>query len=113
MGNITFDPPEAQLVKNLLEKELTKLLRGKGILTQQDYVCDVVEFGVNTHTTPIYWDVIGRIRLVLKHNGKEYNLFGTHTERTYIWPGERIITNVVEQSLDKIAADLNQATEKR
>lgn len=38
MGNIIFDPPEAQVVKNLLEVELTKILREKSIQLQQDFV---------------------------------------------------------------------------
>ena len=82
MGNITFDPPEVQVIKNLLEIELSKLLEGKGLQSQQDYVCDINEFGVNTNTTPLYWDVICRVSLVLKYNEKEYNLSGTDTERT-------------------------------
>ena len=108
MGNITFDPPEEQIVKNLLEVELTKILREKGLKSQQDYVCYLVEFGVNTDTTPLYWDVIGRILLVLKQNGKEYNLFGKHVERTYAWPGEGIIKEVVDESLQQIITDLRQ-----
>ena len=108
MGNITFNPPETQIVKNLLEIELTKILRERGIRSQQDYVCDLVEFGVNTDTTPLYWDVIGRILLVLKQNGKEYNLFGKHLERTYAWPGESIIKEVVDEALQQIVADLRQ-----
>jgi hypothetical protein len=108
MGNITFDPPEEQIVKNLLEVELTKILREKGIQSQQDYVCDLLEFGVNTDTTPLYWDVIGRILLVLKQNGKKYNLFGKHLERTYVWPGESVIKKVVDESLQQIVAGLRQ-----
>ena len=110
MGNVTFDPPEAQVVKNLLEVELTKILREKGIQSQQDYVCDLIEFGVNTNTTPLYWDVIGRIQLVLKQNEKEYNLFGKHVERTYARPGESIIKKVVDESLKQIAAGLRQVS---
>ena len=102
MGNVYFDPPEAKLVKNVLELELTKLMKEKGIQTKRDFSCDMLEFGVNTNTTPVYWDVIGRIRLVLKQNGKEYNLFGTHTERTYVWPGETIIKKVVDGSVNKV-----------
>jgi len=104
MGNITFDPPEARLVKNVLELELTKLMKEKGIQTKRNFSCDMLEFSVNTNTTPLYWDVIGRIRLVLKQNGKEYNLFGTHTERTYVWPGETIIKKVVDGSVNKVIA---------
>ena len=108
MGNITFNPPEAKIVKNLLEVELTKILREKGIQSQQDFACDLVEFGVNTNTTPLYWDVIGRIQLVLKQNGEEYNLSGKHMERTYVWPGESIIKKVVAESLKQIASGLSQ-----
>jgi len=78
MGNIAFDPPEVHLVKETLEIELTKLLQERGVQSKQIYVCDVIEFGVNTNTTPLYWDVIGRVRLVLKHNGREYNLVIDH-----------------------------------
>ena len=109
MGNITFDPPEAQILKNLLEVELTKILSEKGLRSQNNYVCDLVEFGVNTKTTALYWDVVGRVQLVLKKDGNEHNLSGTHTERTYAWPGESIIKKVVEESLKQITADLKQA----
>ena len=36
----------------------------------------------------------------------KYNLFGTHTERTYAWPGEKIIMKVVDESLKQIEAGL-------
>lgn len=110
MGNINFDPKESQLVKNVLEVELTKLLREKSTQAKQHYSCDITEFGVNTNTTPLYWDVIGRIRLVLKQDGKEYILFGTHTERTFVWPGEAIIKKVVDESFNQIIASLKQIT---
>lgn len=113
MGTITFNPPEAQLVKQWLEVELTRRLREKGVQTQQHYVCEIVEFGVNTNTTPLYWDVVGRVRLVLKHGAKDFQLYGTHTERTYVWPGEDLVIRVVEESLRQIAADLGRVAEGR
>lgn len=72
---------------------------------------DLAEFGVNTVTTPIYWDVVSRVRLVLKRNGKEYPLSGTSTERTFIWPGEPIIRRVVEESMKQVASGLTPAVE--
>ncbi len=39
MGNIRFDPPEAQLVKALLERELTMLLAENGVPTSREYTC--------------------------------------------------------------------------
>jgi hypothetical protein len=106
MGNITFQPPEAKLIKTVIENELSNLLNEKGIKSIQTYECDLIEFGVNTITTALYWDVVCRIRLTLKHGGKEYNLFGTDTERTYVWPGEEIIMKVVDGSLKQIVAGL-------
>lgn len=108
MGNITFDPTESQLVKNFLEIELTRLMRERGMQAKRDFSCDVVEFRANTDTTPLYWDVIGRIQLVLKQDGKEYGLSGTHTERTYAWPGEAVVKKAVDESLNKIIAQLTQ-----
>lgn len=110
MGNISFDPPEAQLVKNMLETNLTRILRERGVQTPQVYDCDIAEFGVNTASTPLYWDVIGRVHLVLRHEGKQYDFTGSHTERTYVWPGEEIIRKVVEESLKQIAAELANVT---
>lgn len=103
MGNITFEPPEAQLVKSLLEAELTKAMRGKGAQAARDFSCDLVEFGVNTNTTPLYWDVVGRVHVVLKSAGAETPLFGTHTVRTFVWPGEDVIRSVVDESLRQVA----------
>lgn len=56
-------------------------------------------FGVHTVTTPLHWDVVGAIRLTLKRDGREQTLAGTHTERTYLWPGEGVIRRVVQESL--------------
>lgn len=106
MGNISFNPTEPQLVKRLLEVELTRRLREKGVQSTRDYVCELVEFGVNTNTTALYWDVVGRVRLLVKQGGKDYPLAGTYTERTYLWPGEQLITRVVGESLRQIGAEL-------
>jgi len=110
MGNITFQPREAELVKSLLEVELTRLMQEKGISARQDFVCEIQEFGVNTITTPVYWDVVGRIRLVMKKDGKEYDLAGTATERTFVWPGEELVRKVIQASLSDIVPQLRQVS---
>lgn len=108
LGTITFDPPEVQIVKNLLEVELTKILRDKGVQSEPDLVCDIVQFRVHNEVTLLYWDVVSEIQLFLTHNGKKYDLSGQSTKRTYIWPGRKIIKAVVGDSLNEIAADLKQ-----
>ncbi|OGA19308.1 MAG: hypothetical protein A3H32_04235 [Betaproteobacteria bacterium RIFCSPLOWO2_02_FULL_63_19] len=108
MGNITFVPPETELVARRLEAELTRQLREAGVASPRSFVCDLVEFGVNTDTTPFYWDVVGRVRLVLKDGDRQYPLLGTATRRTFIWPGEDIIAAVVGESLAQVDAGLEQ-----
>ena len=88
----------------MLEAELTKALRAKGAQAARDFSCDLVEFGVNTNTTPLYWDVVGRVHVVVKSGGAETPLLGTHTVRTFVWPGEDIIRSVVDESLRQVAA---------
>lgn len=109
MGNITFSPPEKLLVQDTLELALTQRQQNQGSQPNESYVCEIQEFSVNTNATPLYWDVIGVIRLTLKGNGREQILFGTHTERTYLWPGETIIRKVVEESLRKVVQELDVA----
>lgn len=94
MGNVIFDPPERKLVQNALEVALSQQSQLTG-----PYFCEILEFGVNTNTTPIYWDVVGVVRLKLKHD--EHDLSGSYTERTYLWPGEEILGRVMQESLQK------------
>lgn len=110
LGDITFDPSEAQIVKNVLEAELTKLMKEKGIQTIKEFSCNIVNFDVKTPATALYWDVTGRIHLLLKQNGKEYGLSGTHTERTYVYPSDTIIKKTLDESLSQIAAQLKQVS---
>ena len=106
MGNVTFDPPEKELVKNLLEVALSQRTQQAG--TTSSYSCDILEFGVNTKATPLYWDVIGVIRLKLKTDGREQDLAGTHTQRTYVWPSAELIGTVVQESLQKAVEPLGR-----
>jgi hypothetical protein len=104
MGNVTFDPSERQLVKDALEAQLARRPQPQ---PTDLYVCDILDFGVNTNTTPLYWDVVGVIRLKLRKDGREQALSGTHTERTYLWPGADIIGRVVQESLRKAMEGVN------
>lgn len=106
MGVITFYPPETEIVKNFLEVELTEILRVNDIQSQQDFFCDLLEFNVHADATLLYWDVVGRIRLIVTQNGKEYLLSGQYTQRDYSWPGEEVIGKVVAESLKEIGVGL-------
>ncbi len=108
MGYVNFDPPEATLVKNLLENQLSALLRQSGVTTPQDFTCDMTEFRVTTKATMLYWDVVGHIRLILKHGSQTLTLYGTDGTRTYVWPGKEVIAKVIDGSLAQIAKEIEQ-----
>jgi hypothetical protein len=112
MGYVNFNPPEATVVQNLLTNELNVILRQGGVTAPQDYSCDIIEFGVNTNATLVYWDVVGHIRLALKHGNAVVSLYGTDQTRTFVWPGEDVIAKVMKGSLAQISTELKKNAEK-
>jgi len=111
MGNITFDPPEAQLVKQDLEAELSRLMAAKGITHKETFSALLSEFGVNTQSTAMYWDCVAKISLVLKHGNQEFPLTGTGTERTYTWPGDEVLRKAVVKAFEELNAGLGPVVE--
>jgi len=111
MGNVTFDPPEAQLVRQDLEAELSRLMAAKGITRKETFSALLTEFGVNTHSTALYWDCVARISLVLKSGTKEFPLTGSGTERTYSWPGEEVLRKAVVKAFEELNAGLGPVVE--
>ena len=109
MGEVAFKSDVAMIVKQTLEARLASILRSTGIQTRQQYLCELQEFGVKTNATPLYWDIVGSMSMVLKTEKKEFRLSGTHTERTYVWPGEAIIKRVMENALGQVSDQLTTA----
>lgn len=106
MGYVNFNPTEVAIVKNLLVDQLDSILQKNGVTTPQYYTCDIVEFGVSTKSTLLYWDVVGHIRLTLKHGHSNINLYGTDSERTYVWPGVSIISKAINRALAKVSTSI-------
>ncbi len=109
MGAIAFEPNELAIVEQTLESELARLLEQGDYESSQFFECELLAFDVRTKPTTLYWDVVGRVALRLKLRHGSLELSGTHTERTYIWPGEEIIEEVVRQSLAQVVAQLRAA----
>ncbi len=112
MGYVNFNPPEETVIQNLLTNDLNVILKEGGVTASQDYSCDIIEFGVNTNATVAYWDVVGHIRLVLKHGGATVNLYGTSQTRTYVWPGESVIATAMKGALAQISGELKKNADK-
>jgi len=75
---------------------------------------DIMKFWIGTDTTPLYWDIIGEIELTLnvvspetsKSIRKLYK--ATSTERTYIWPSQKLVEEVVSESVRKLMLEIRK-----
>ena len=108
-GDIQFEMPEEQLVRTVLETEISRYLEKKGIREIRTYTSEIKEFRVlATQTFSHSWNITGQVRLVLRGREKEHILSGSRTERTKEMPGEEVIQGVMEDSLrqamDQLAA---------
>jgi hypothetical protein len=106
LGNITFEPSEAEILKRDLEAELSRRMAAKGLTRNESFSAVLEEFGVNTESTPVYWDVNARIAVVLKHGTREFPLSGTGTERTYVWPGDEEIRRALNLAMQQVNSGL-------
>jgi hypothetical protein len=99
-GDIQFEVPEEQLVRTVLETEISRYLEKKGIREIRNYTSEIMEFRVQaTQTLSQDWYIVGQVRLVLRGREKEHILSGSRTERTVWMPREGIIQGVMEDSL--------------
>ena len=105
---ILFTPPEADLVRNALETELTKALAVRGVSRVKSLSCELTTFKVHTKTTLLYVDVVADIGLTLHHGSKRYSLAGSCTKRTPIWPGASLMAQAVEGSFADMEDDLER-----
>ena len=98
--DIQFEMQEAELVRMVLEAEISRYLEKKGIRERRTYTSDIMEFRIQATQSFWYgWNIGGQIRLVLRGREKEHILSGSRTERTNEKPGEEIIQEVMEGSL--------------
>lgn len=116
MGHIEMSPLPTELIAQLLRSELGAA--GHTITDSgEDFSIDtqLYKFRVLTPGTAIYWDVTGTVDILIRITGPggkkhEARYATTCTDRTYVWPSQEIITNVVKACGDKIGARLRGDT---
>jgi hypothetical protein len=109
LGKIDLYPPEAELIKAIVENTLCDISTDGTSLTDMPTVyCGINTFDILTPATPLYWDVIAKIELVLRVEGQDYTISGAANEQTWIWPSRDIIHRVVNKALQKVIVELKQ-----
>ena len=86
-------------------------MAAKGIVRNETFSALLTEFGVNTQSSPLYWDCVARISVVLKHGTNEFPVTGAGTERTYAWPGEEVLRKAVIKAFEELNAGLGPVIE--
>jgi uncharacterized lipoprotein YajG len=110
LGQIEMTPIPSEMIGQLLRAELRTL--GYGIVSAEERFtigAQIGKFEVLTPSTPIYWDMNGVIEIdvaVTGRDGKKQNVrYETScTDRTYVYPSEELITQVVATCLGNLGA---------
>lgn len=110
MGQIVIRPPEAELVRYIVETKANEILAGQPADgPRARIVVGIRAFQVTTPATALYWDVMTRVDLVLRVDGRDRSASGVASERTYTWPGKELIERVTTQALQQAARETDTA----
>lgn len=114
MGNIYF----FENVNGFLTDTVSDELRAAGHTVQNSgpgrlLTLEILSFWVKTDTTLLYWDVIADIKLNVRvgsataskqSENREFTC--ESSERTYVWPGESLVTEVLDTCLTNLMRQL-------
>jgi uncharacterized lipoprotein YajG len=116
MGMIEMKPIPTEMMTQMLATELTKM-GGKVVSAGEEVriAARLTKFQVVTPATPLYWDINGSIELDLSaiaQGGRKHDAryAATCTDRTYVFPSEEIIRNVVSACVREIGARVRADT---
>ena len=110
MGHVSFEPPETDLVKAMLESRVNAVLAKSGTSATPPVIYSGIRaFDVETPATALYWDVRIRVELVLRVNQVDRVVSGEGTERTYAWPSAEVIKKATNQALLQVGSESEAA----
>lgn len=110
MGNIELNPLPTDVIAQLLKAEFTQMGYGVVNSAQQFTVsARLRKFQVVTPATAVYWDINGTIELDLAATAQGGKAHDAHyvvtcTDRTYAYPSEEIIRNVVSACVGNLGS---------
>ncbi len=112
MGSIEMEPVPTAVMAQVLKAEL----KGMGFTivdsgAQLRVGAQLAKFQVTTPATPIYWDMNGVVELDVTATGpggrKHVAQYAAKcTDRTYVFPSQELITNVVSACVREIGAKI-------
>jgi hypothetical protein len=109
MGAIEFVVPETELIHRLVESRAIVLMSNVGLTDVPPIICGIRRFDIKTPSTPLYWDMVADIELVLRVHDIDHTAFGKATARTWIWPTTERLQAVVDEALLNLGVSVDTA----
>jgi hypothetical protein len=110
LGTVSFLPPEAELVKAMLQPRVDARLAAIGAADPLPTVyCGIQAFDVETPATALYWDAKSRVQLLLRVGKTDRTISGEGAERTYAWPSAEVIRRTTNEALRQAGAQAEAA----
>jgi len=110
MGNIRFEPPEDQIIRELVQAKADSLLGQRAAIEPlPNILCGIRVFDATTPSTLLYWDMTVEIELVLRAGNEERTARGRATGRTFIWPTQERLAKITHMAMTVLADDLEIA----
>jgi hypothetical protein len=109
LGEVYSTRPVLEIVHDAIESELIRNGHNIGV-KGEDIVFsgELHKFWVRTDVTPLYWDVVGEVKIVLELKNPEGDTListrsyrASNVERTFTWPSKKIMEHVLVKSLDR------------
>lgn len=114
LARIRFDPGPATLLGQVLRSEI--LAAGHAVVDRAHSTTlkgSLRAFEVHTDATAFYWDVIGSLAVSLQVQSLQVAVAGARLDyrarcvnRTYVWPSQDVIAQVMGQCLQDFATQL-------
>jgi uncharacterized lipoprotein YajG len=118
MGNVYFYRVVHDFLQESLETQIA-LMGYRTVDTGGDINVsgEVVKFWVETHTTPLYWDIVGDIQIkvtiasaLLKMEPTVRVFSSSKTTRTYVWPSEKLLSEVMDECMNDLMQQIKTDT---
>lgn len=115
MGDVFSERPIFEIIRDAVRTELIR--NGHSIVTDNEDILmkgEIRKFWVWTEVTPLYWDVVGEVSIVVevKYPTVDTPILlgpysGKNVERTYINPSGEIVTRVLVKSLEGVMQSMS------
>ncbi len=115
MGNIYFYRTVPAFLRESIETELA-LMGYRIVNTNGDINVkgEIVNFWIETDTTPLYWDIMGNVQIKLTiasdrlTGGTTDKVYSCNkTTRTYVWPSEELSSEVMDKCINELMKQIN------